>query len=45
MQTLEGGGYSTMEGEDSTVNFRPVKYDNGDANVIVSNVCEAKTVL
>jgi len=45
MQTLEDWGHSTRECEDGTVYFRPVKYDNGEANVMKSNVCEAKTVL
>jgi len=44
-QTLEDWGYITRECEDWTVYFRPVKYDNGEANATASDACEAKTVL
>ena len=44
-QTLEDWGYSTRECEDCTVYFRHVKYDNGGANAMASDVCEAKPVL
>jgi len=42
---LQGSGHSTREYEDWRVNFRPVKYDNGKANAMASDVSEAKTVL
>jgi len=45
MLTLEDWGYSTRECEDCTVHFRPLKYDNGEANETASDLSEAKTVL
>ena len=44
-QNVEDWGQSTRQCEDWTVYFRPVKYDNGDANAMASEVSEAKTVL
>jgi len=44
-QNVEDWGHSTSECEDWTVYFRHVKYDNGGANAMASDVCEAKTVL
>ena len=44
-QNVEDWGHSTRECEDWTVYFRPVKYDNGEANAMASDVSEAKTVL
>jgi len=44
-QNVEDWGHSTKECEDKTVYFRPVKYDNGEANATASEVSEAKTVL
>ena len=44
-QNMEDSGYSTRKCEDSTVYFWPVKYNNGELNVVASNVFEAKTVL
>ena len=44
-QTLENWGSCTREWEDWTVYCRPVKYNNGEANAMASDVCEAKTVL
>jgi len=38
-------GHSTRECEDWTVYFRPVNYNNGEANATVSDVSEVKTVL
>jgi len=38
-------GHTTRECKDWTVYFRPVKYDNGEANATASDVSEAKTVL
>jgi hypothetical protein len=45
MQPLEDIGYSTRECEDWRVYFRPVKYDDGEANAMAGDVCKAKTVL
>jgi hypothetical protein len=45
MQNVEHGVHSTRECEDWTVYFRPVKYDNSDANATASKVSKAKTVL
>jgi len=42
---VEDREQSTRECEDCTVYFRPVKYDNGEANATASDVSEAKTVL
>jgi len=45
-QNLEDWGHSTTrECEDWTVYFRPVKYDNGEANATASDVSESNTVL
>jgi len=44
-QNVEDGGHSTGECEDWIVYFRPVKYDNGEANATASDVSQAKTVL
>jgi len=44
-QNVEDWGHSTRECEVWTVNFRHVKYDNGEANATASDVSEAKTVL
>jgi len=44
-QNVEDWGHSTRECEDWTVYFRPVKYDNGEANATVNNVSQVKTVL
>jgi len=44
-QYVEDGGHSTRECEDWTVYFIHVKYDNGEANAMASDVSEAKTVL
>jgi len=44
-QNVEDCGHSTRECEAWTVYFRPVKYDNGEANAMASDVSEAKTVL
>jgi len=38
-------GHSTKECNDWTVNFRPVRYNNGEANAMASDVSEVKTVL
>jgi len=45
MQNVEDWGHSTVECEDWTVYFRPVKYDNGEANATASDVPEGKTWL
>jgi len=42
---VEDWGHSTRECEDWTVDFRHVKYDNGEANATGSDISEAKTVL
>jgi len=44
-QNVEDWGYSTSEFEVWTVYFRPLKYNNGEANATASDVSEAKTVL
>jgi len=44
-QNVEDWGHSTREWEDWTIYFRPVKYDNGEANAMASEVSEAKTAL
>jgi len=44
-QNEEDTGHSIGEWEDWTLGFRPVKYDNGEANATASDVSEAKTVL
>jgi hypothetical protein len=44
-QNVEEWGHSTRECEEWTVYFRRVKYDNGIANAIASDVSEVKTVL
>jgi len=38
-------GHSTRECEDWSVYFRPVKYNNGEANATASEVSEAKTIV
>jgi len=43
-QNVEDWRHSTIHCEDWAVYFRPVKYDNGEANVTASEVSEAKTV-
>jgi len=45
MQNVEDWGHTTRKCEDWTVYFRPVKYDNGEANEMASDVSKAKTVL
>jgi len=45
MENVEDWGHSTRECEDWTVYFRPVKYDDGDANAKATDLSEAKTVL
>ena len=42
---LEYGGHSTTLCDEWTVYFRPVKYNNGEANAKASDVSAAKTVL
>jgi hypothetical protein len=42
---VEDRGYCTRECKDDTVKFRPVNVDNGEANAMVSNVSQGKTVL
>jgi hypothetical protein len=44
-QSVEHWGHSTRECEDWTVYFRHVKYDNGDANAMTSNVSKRKTIV
>jgi len=44
-QNVEYWGYSPRECEDWTVYFRSVKYNNGEANAMASDVSEAETVL
>jgi len=44
-QNVEDLGPSTWEGQDWTVHFRPVKYDNGEANAMASDVSKAKSEL
>jgi len=44
-QHVEDPGHSTRECEDWMVYFRPVKYDNSEANATASEVSEAMTVL
>jgi len=44
-QNVEDCRHSTRECEDWTVYFRPVKYNNGEANATASDVSEAKSVL
>jgi len=44
-QNVKDWGHSTREFDEWTVYFRPVKYDNGEANATASNLSEAKTVL
>jgi len=44
-QNVEDWGHSHRECDDWTVHFRPVKYDNGEANQTASDVSESKTVL
>jgi len=44
-QNVEDWGHSTRDCEDWTVYFKPVKYDNGEANATASHVSESKTVL
>jgi len=45
MQNVEDWGSRTIECEDWIVYFRPVKYDNGEANAIASDMSEEKTVI
>jgi hypothetical protein len=45
MQNVEDRGHSTRDCEDSTIYFKPVKYDNGEANATASEVSAVKTVL
>jgi hypothetical protein len=42
---MDDCGHSTRVCEDWTVDFRPVIYDNGEANATTGDVSEAKTVL
>jgi len=44
-QNVEDWGPSTRECEDWIVYFRPVKYNNGEANATASNISDVKTVL
>ena len=44
-QNVEDRGHSTRQCKDWTVYFRPVKYDNGEANATASEVSKAKTAL
>jgi len=44
-QNFVDWGHSTWECEDWTVYFKPVKYDNGEANATASDISEVKTVL
>ena len=44
-QNVKDWGHSTRECEDWAVYFRPVKYDNVEANATASDVSEAKSVL
>jgi len=44
-QNVRDWGHSTRDCEDWTVYYKPVKYDNGEANATASDVSEAKTVL
>jgi len=44
-QHVEDSGHSTRQCEDWTVYFRPVKYDNGEADATASEESEAYTVL
>jgi len=44
-QNVEDWGHSTRQCEDWTVYFRPVKYNNGEANATASEVSKGKTVL
>jgi len=43
-QDVDEGGHSTGECEDWMVYFRPVKYDNSEANAMNSDVFKVKTV-
>jgi hypothetical protein len=43
-QNVEDLGHSARECEDWTVYFRHVKYVNGKANAMASNISEAKTI-
>jgi len=43
-QNVEDRGHSTRECEDWTVYFRCVKYVNGEANAMASDVSEVKTI-
>jgi len=45
MQNVEDWGHSTRECDHWIVYFRHVKYNNGEANAMASNLPEAKTVL
>jgi len=45
MQNVEDRGHSTRQCEDWTEYFRPIKYDNGQANARASDVSEAETLL
>jgi hypothetical protein len=41
-QNVEDWGHSTRQCEDWTVYFRPVKYDNGEANATASEVIRSE---
>jgi hypothetical protein len=43
-QNVQESGHSTRECENWTVYFRPVKYINGEANAMASDVSKAKTI-
>ena len=43
-QNVEDCRHSTRECEDWTVYFRHVKYVNGEANAMASDISEAKTI-
>jgi hypothetical protein len=45
MQNVEHSGHSTRDCEDWTVCFRPVKYDNGNADETASYASKGNTVL
>jgi hypothetical protein len=44
-ENLDDWGYSTIQGEDWSVYFGQIKYHNGEANALASNVSQPKTVL
>jgi len=45
IQNVEDWRHSTRECEDQTVYFRPVKYNNCEANATARNLSEAKTCI